>query len=269
MRSTLTANSRSISHVARLAATVIAGLLLLAGTVRASEIKVVTSGGFAAAYLGLVPDFKRSTGHEIVTEHGASMGGAPDSIPGRLGRGEAVDVVILSGKALEELIKKGQVVVGSRVDLARSSIGMAVRAGATKPDIGSVNALKRTLLQADSIAYSASVSGTYLSTVLFPQLGIAEQIRHKCKRIVGERVGAAVARGEAEVGFQQISELLPIKGIDYVGPIPAEVQKVTVFSAGVATGAKEPDAARKLIEFLASAAARETIRKTGLEPVSH
>ena len=129
---------------------------------------------------------------------------------------------------------------------------MAVRSGARKPDISSVDALKRTLLEAKSIAYSSSVSGIYLSTELFQRLGIAEQIAAKCQKVERERVGAVVARGDAEIGFQQVSELLPIQGIDYVGPLPAEVQKVTVFSAGVAAGSKNPDAARALIRFLAS-----------------
>jgi molybdate transport system substrate-binding protein len=124
---------------------------------------------------------------------------------------------------------------------------MAVRAGAPKPDISSVEALKRTLLEAKSIAYSAQVSGVYLATELFPRLGIADQVRAKSLRIERERVGAVVARGDAEIGFQQVSELLPIAGIDYVGPLPAEVQRVTVFSAGIAVGAKSPEAARALI----------------------
>jgi molybdate transport system substrate-binding protein len=195
------------------------------------------------------------------------MGNAPDSIPMRLERGEPADVVILASTALEELIKQGKVVPGSRVDLVRSSIGMAVRAGVPRPDISTVDALVRTLLQAKSIAYSASASGIYLSTELFPRLGIADQIMAKSKRIESERVGTVVARGDAEIGFQQISELLPIQGIDYVGPLPPEVQKVTVFSAGVAVGAKEPDAARALIQFLASPAVVPAITKSGLEAV--
>jgi molybdate transport system substrate-binding protein len=150
----------------------------------------------------------------------------------------------------------------------RSSIGVAVRAGAPKPDIGTLDALKRTLLQAKSIAYSASASGVYLSQEMFPRLGIADQIRGKCKRIANEPVGAVVARGDAEIGFQQISELLPVPGIDYVGPLPREVQKVTVFSAGIASGAKHPDAARALIKFLASPDAAPAIQKSGLEPIA-
>ena len=142
---------------------------------------------------------------------------------------------------------------------------MAVRAGARKPDIGSVDALKRALLEAKSIAYSDSASGVYLSTEMFQRLGIASQIAGRCKRIAGEPVGAVVARGDAEIGFQQISELLPVPGIDYVGPLPPEVQKVTLFSAGVATGSTHPAAAGALIKFLASPAAIPAIVKSGLE----
>jgi len=252
----------------RVATLVVGTALLVAGPVHAEEIQVMTSGGFTAPYLELVPEFERTAGNTIVSAFGASMGGAPDSIPMRLERGEPADVVICASSALELLIEQGEVEPGSRVDLVRSSIGMAVREGAPKPDISTVEALKRTLLDAESIAYSASTSGTYLSTELFPRLGIAEELASKSKRIESERVGSVVARGEAEIGFQQVSELLPIPGIDYVGPIPGEVQRVTVFSAGVAVGAKAPDAAEALIEFFASPSAAPVIRKHGLEPVT-
>ena len=242
--------------------------LLLCLSAAGEEIKVMTSGAFTAAYLELVPRFERSTQNKITTSFGASMGTAPDSIPMRLGRGEPVDVLILARPALDDLVKQGKVMADSRMDLVRSSIGMAVRAGAHKPDISSVEALKRTLLEAKSIAYSDSASGTYLSTEMFRRLGIESQVAAKCKRVLSEPVGAVVARGEAEIGFQQISEILPVTGIDYVGPLPAEVQKVTVFSAGVATGSKNPDGARALIRFLASPAAVESIQKSGLEPLA-
>jgi molybdate transport system substrate-binding protein len=194
------------------------------------------------------------------------MGSGPSSIPSRLERGEAADVVIVAAAALEQLIEDGRVVAGSRVDLARSGIGMVVRAGVAKPDISSVEALRRALLAAKSIAFSASVSGVYLSTELFPRLGIAEQVMAKSRRIEGERVGAVVARGEAEIGFQQVSELLPVPGVDYVGPLPPEVQRITVFSAGVTVASGNQDAARALIAFLTSPEAAETIRRSGLEP---
>ena len=179
-----------------------------------------------------------------------------------------MDVLILARDALDELIRDGSVVAASRVDLARSSIGMAVRRGALKPDITSVEALKRTLLQAKSIAYSAQVSGVYLSTELFPRLGIVDEVMKKSKRVDVGRVGTVIARGEAEIGFQQISELLEVPGIDYVGPLPAEVQRVTVFSAGVAAGARNPGAARALIEFLTSPRGIDTMVKSGLDPIS-
>jgi amidase len=190
------------------------------------------------------------------------------SIEMRLAAGEAIDVVIVADASLEQLIKNHRIVPGTRVDLARSAIGMAVRKGAPKPDISSVEALRRTLLAAKSIAYSASVSGLYLATELFQRLGVADQVLPKSRRIESERVGAVVARGEAEIGFQQISELLPEPGIDFVGPLPAEVQRVTVFSAGIGAAARNPDAARSLIKFLASPAAIPAIRESALEPVA-
>jgi molybdate transport system substrate-binding protein len=244
------------------------GFLILAGVAAAADVHVMTSGGFTAAYNELTPQYESATRDKVLTAYGASMGNAPDSIPSRLERGEPADIVILAAPALEELIKQGKVVPGSRVDLVRSTIGMAVRAGAPKPDISTVDALKRTLLDAKSIAYSASASGTYLSTELFQRLGIADQVLPKSKRIVSERVGSVVARGDAEIGFQQVSELLPIEGIDYVGPLPAEVQKVTVFSAGIVVGAKEPEAAKALIRYFTSADAAPVISKTGLEPMT-
>ena len=232
-----------------------------------SEIRVMTSGAFTAAYLELIPQLELLTKRKIVTA-ATSMGTGPDSIPSRLQRGEPVDVVIVADAALVELIKGGIISAESRTPIARSPIGMAVRAGTPKPDISSVDAFKRTLLQAKSIAYSASVSGRYLTTELFQRLGIADQVMPKSRRIEGERVGAVVARGEAEIGFQQVSELLPVPGINYVGPLPPEVQKVAVFSAGVTVGAGDADAAHALIRFLASPEAAYAITKSGMEPAA-
>jgi molybdate transport system substrate-binding protein len=255
-------------RISRLFALAAASLAFLAAPVLAAEIKVMTSGGFTAPYQELTPQFEKATGHTVVTAYGASQGGAPDSIPSRLERGEPVDIVILAAPALDDLIKQGKVVAGSRVDLVRSPIGMAVRSGAPKPDIGTVEALKKTLLDAKSIAYSASASGAYLSGELFPRLGIWERIRHKAKRIESERVGTVVARGDAEIGFQQVSELLPIAGIEFVGPLPKDAQKVTVFSSGLAVGARQPDAAWALIRFFTSPEAAPIISKSGLEPLA-
>lgn len=241
--------------------------MLLAAASGAGDVRVMTSGAFTAPYLELAPQFEQTHGGTVMTLT-TTMGVGADSIPSRLERGEAVDVVIVAAASLDALIRDGRVVADSRTDLARSSIGMAVRAGAPRPDIGSLEAFTRTLRQAKSVAYSASVSGDYLVKELFPQLGIAEEMRPKSRQVVGERVGAVVARGEAEIGFQQMSELLPIAGIDVVGPLPPGAQRVTVFSAGVASGAREPEAARAFIRFLASADAQDAIRRAGLEPMT-
>jgi molybdate transport system substrate-binding protein len=241
--------------------------LLLSVAAFADEVRVITSGAFTAACLQLVPEFERTTHHKIVTTFGASMGTGPNTIPSRLQRGEPADVVILAASALDELIKQGKVVAGSRVDLVRSRIGMAVRAGAPRPDISSVDALKQALLHAKSVGVSSSASGIYLSTEVFQRLGIAEQMKGKT-RISEEAVGTLVASGDAEIGFQQISELLAVQGIDYVGPLPAGVQRETVFSAGIVSGHQVPDAARALIRFFTSAAAAPTIKKTGAEPIT-
>lgn len=248
-----------------LAALLAVCLLPVAAAAQGQNVAVMISGGLTAAYLEVVPAFERATGNKIVTSFGASLGNAPDSIPVRLQRGEPADVVILAGSALDDLIAQGKVRAGSRVDLARSGIGMVVRAGAPRPDISSVEALTRTLLQAQSIAYSASASGFYLSTELFPRLGIADQIKAKSRRIESERVAAVVARGGAELGFQQISELLGVSGTDYVGPLPPAAQRITVYSAGVGAGARNPAAAKALIDFLASPAAATAITKSGLD----
>ena len=257
---------RTIPRTARTIALLAASCVLAASTALAQEVRVMTSGGFTAAYLDVVPEFERATKHKVLTAFGASHGRRaglhPEPARARRTGGRRDS----RAPALDDLIKQGKVVPGSRVDLVRSVIGMAVRTGAPKPDISTVEALKRTLLQAKSIAYSASASGVYLSTELFQRLGIADQMKQKAKRIESERVGTVVARGDAEIGFQQVSELLPIAGIDYVGPLPDAVQRITVFSAGIATGAREPEAAKALIRFLASPAARPAIAKSGLEP---
>jgi len=247
------------------------GFLLLAGLLAAApatadEIKVVTSGAFTAAYLELVPQFERATGHKVVTAFGPSMGSSPESIPNRLRRGEPIDVVILAASALDGLIADGTIVRGSRVDLVRSNIGMAVRSGAPKPDISTLEAFTKTVMAARSLAFSSSASGVYFFSELFPRLGIADAMRAKSKMVDSGPAGALVARGEAEIAFQQISELLPVAGIDYVGPLPREAQRVTVFSGGIVTAARTPAVARALLEFLASPAADAAIRKSGLEP---
>lgn len=229
---------------------------------------VMSSATFSDAYRALLPAFQRATGIEVATAYGPSIGHAPDAIPSRMQRGEPVDVVILAGSGLDALTARGWILPGSRVDLARSRIAMAVRAGHPRLDITTVDRFRQVLLAARSIAYSDSVSGAYISTTLFARLGIEDQVRGKLLQVQSERVGKVVARGEAEIGFQQISELLPVAGIDVVGPIPAELQHVTVFSAAVTASAQHPEAARALIRFLSSPDALPAITRSGLDPVA-
>jgi molybdate transport system substrate-binding protein len=242
--------------------------LLLAGSASAAEVRVMISGGLTAAYKELVPEFERATGNKVLTAYGPSMGTTVNAIPVRLERGEPVDVLIMVGYALGDLIKQGKVIADSRVDLTKSLIGIAVKAGSLKPDISSPDAVKRALLSAKSIAYSDSASGVYVSTEMFAKLGIADEMKDKARKIPATPVGKIVAHGDAEIGFQQISELKPVQGIDIVGPLPDELQKITVFSAGIATVSKEPEAGRALIKFLASPAARDAIIKSGMEPIA-
>jgi molybdate transport system substrate-binding protein len=229
------------------------------------EVKAAISGAFRSAALTLLPQFEAASGHKVAAIWGPSIGDAPTSIPSRLARGEPLDLVILSADSLDRQIAEGRVTAGSRVDLARCGIGVAVKAGATRPDIRSADALVRTLLQAGSIGYSASASGVYLEG-LFRRLGIAEQLAPRLRRAQGEPVGRMVARGDVEIGFQQVSELLPIAGIDYVGPLPPEIQEITVFSAGIPTVAVEHDAAKALVAYLQSPAAAAVVGKCGMEP---
>jgi molybdate transport system substrate-binding protein len=242
--------------------------LLLTVSADAAEVRVMISGGLSAAYNALVPEFERSTGHKVLTAYGPSMGTTINAIPIRLERGEGADVIIMVGYALGDLIGQGKVVADSRGDLVKSLIGICVKAGAARPDISSPDALKRALLAAKSIAYSDSASGVYISTEMFQRLGIVEEMKDKARKIPAEPVAGVVARGEAEIGFQQFSEMLPIPGVDIIGPLPPELQKVTVFSAGIASVSKEPEAGKALIKFLASPAARDAIVKSGLEPIA-
>jgi len=243
--------------------------LAIASLAAAQEVRVVTSGGFTEAYKQLVPQFERQTGIHVVSGFGASMGATPDAIPNRLKRGEPIDVIILAAPGLDDLITQGMVDAATRVDLVRSLIGMSVPTGAPKPDISTVDALKQTLLRAKSIGYSDSASGVYLRTELFPRLGVADQIKGKTRIIEAyERVGDAVARGDVEIGFQQISELRPVAGTTIVGPLPDGAQQVTIFSAAIPKAAKNADAAKRLIDFLSSPAVAPVVEQTGLEPLS-
>ena len=262
---------RPKSH-ARWFAALCAATFSIAGAASAADVNVMISAGFYGVYSELGPAFERASGHRLVTTRGPSMGDSPESIPARLARGEAADVVIMDGGSADDLGKRGLVRAESRVELARSQVGMVVRAGAPKPDIGSVEAFRRTLLAAKSIAYSDSGSGTYLSTTLFAKLGVADQVAGKSRKVrgppSGEPVAAVVARGEAEIGFQQVSELIRVPGVAFVGAIPAELQPGFSFAGALTSTARQPEAASALLRFLAAPEAAPTILKAGLTPVS-
>jgi molybdate transport system substrate-binding protein len=227
-----------------------------------AQVHVIISGGFSAAYREVLPEFERTTGIKVTTTTGGSIGNGPNTIGAQLRRGVAADVVILSREGLSELMSEGRIVAGSDTDLAQSPLGVAVRAGAPKPDLSTVDSLKQTLVRAKSVTFTSSTSGVYLMTILFPRLGIADEM---AKKTTTAGV-AAVVRGEAEMAIQPVSELLPVAGVDFVGTIPAEVQKVNVYAAAVVAGSKETDASKKLIAFLASDAATAAMKKSGMEP---
>jgi molybdate transport system substrate-binding protein len=242
--------------------------VLAAAPVRADDLLVVSSGGFAAAYKELAPAFEKATGNHLVAEWGPSMGDTKDAVPQRLARKEPIDVVIMVGYALGKLVDAGVVAAGDRRDLAQSGIGVVVKQGAPHPDVSTLSGLKAALLAAPSIAYSDSASGVYIQNEMFKKLGVEEQVRGKARMIPAEPVGAVVARGEAALGFQQISELKPIGGIELVGPLPEGAQKITVFSGGVLQSSTHKDAARALLAFLSSPEAAAAVRRSGMEPMT-
>jgi molybdate transport system substrate-binding protein len=238
----------------------------------AADIRVMISSGFFQVYSQLGPAFEKSTGHKLVTTRGPSVGDSPEAIPTRLTRGEEADVVIMDGHGVDILDQRGLARPGSRIPLVESFIGMVVRAGQPKPDISTVEALRKTLLAAKSIAYSDSSSGTYLSTVGFTKLGIADEVAGKSRKVrgppSGEPVAAVVARGEAEVGFQQVADLIHVSGADFVGTVPSEIQPPTFFVGALPKNSQHPDAAIALLRFLSSSEAASVITKAGLKPLA-
>lgn len=242
-------------------------LFAFSALAHAEQLNVMTSGGFTAAYKILGPKFAATTGNTLDTQLGPSMGKAPEAIPNRLARGEHADVVIMVGYALDDLIKQGKVDPASRVELADSRIGLVVRQGAPKPDISSVEGLKKTLLDAQSVAYSDSASGVYIEQQLFKKLGVEDQLKPKAKMIPKVPVGSVVATGDYQLGFQQVSELLPVPGVTFVGKIPESVQSVTRFAAGIPVGAQHPKEAKALLDYLAAPAAQADVQATGLDSV--
>jgi molybdate transport system substrate-binding protein len=237
-----------------------AGAVLFSAAAGAAEIKVLSTQATEEAYRELVPLFEQASGHKVTTIFTGTL-----DVQKRIAAGEAYDLIIMAGPAIDDFIKSGKVVPCSRVDLARSGVGVAVRAGAPKPDISSTEALKKTLVAAKSIGYSTGPSGVYLAK-LFERLGVADAVKPKLKQTpTGVFVGGLVASGEAEIGFQQVSELSHFPGADFVGPLPAEVQEITVFASGIQVGAKQVDAAKAWVRFLTAPAAAPAFTKRGLQ----
>lgn len=246
------------------------GLVLLATSAAAlaQEVTVMISGGFKAALEKLAPEYEDKSGDRIVLIPGPSMGKTPQAIPNRLARGEKADVVIMVGDALAHLAKDGMVKDGSRVELADSPVGVVVKAGSPVPDIATDATLRQTLLRAHSIAYSDSASGRYVQTQLFKKLGIEEQVAGKAHKVERIPVASEVAKGKYDIGFQQVSELLPVPGVTFVGKLPDNLQYITRFAGAVTAHADHPTEAKALLDYLASASAQQTITATGMIPVT-
>lgn len=237
------------------------------GVAHADDLAVMNSGGFSAAYKSLQPKFEAASGHHLNTAWGPSMGKAPEAIPNRLARGEPADVVIMVGYALDQLIKEGKVIAASRTELADSRIGMALKTGHAKPDISTVDKLRQVMLASTSIAYSDSASGVYIEKELLTRLGIEAQMKPKAHMIEKTPVASLVAKGDYELGFQQVSEILPVAGIEFVARLPEPVQSVTRFAAGIPVGSQHQAAARELLRFMASPNARADVVASGLDPI--
>jgi molybdate transport system substrate-binding protein len=249
------------SRVSALAVIVAGAMLIGITTAHAAEIKLLASAAVKAAVFELIPAFEEASGHKVI-----AVWAGTEAITKRIREGEVVDVVLIAAPNIEKLIAEGKVVAGSRADVAKSGIGVAVRAGLPKPDISSAEAVKAAVLAAKSVAYSSGPSGFYLAD-LFKKMGIADQIKDKVKQTPsGVQVGELVARGEADLGFQQVSELLHLKGIHYLGALPADIQHTTVFSAGLHTAAPAPDPAKALTKFLTAPGAAAVIKRSGMEP---
>ena len=228
-----------------------------------AQVKVIISGGFFPAYREVVPEFERTTGITVTTASGASQGTGPDTIGALLRRGEPADVVIMNRSGLAELISQGRIVAGTDLNLAQTLIGLAVRAGAPRPDISTVDAFRQTLLRAKTIASPGS--STAMITDILSRLGISREVAVKIPSRGTESV-AMVARGDAELAIQPVSEILNMPGVEFAGTIPTELQHVAVYAAAIVVGAKEPEASRRLIAFLSSEGVTAAIKRSGMEP---
>jgi len=238
-----------------------AATLMVPALTNAAEIKVLSTQATEEAYRELVPQFEKATGHKVTTVFTGTLAAQK-----RLADGESYDMIIMSSPSIDAQIKAGKVLAGSRVDIAKSGVGVGVPKGALKPDISTTEALKKTLLAAKSIGYSTGPSGVFMLG-LFEKLGLADQVKDKLKQTpTGVFVGTIIASRDVEIGFQQVSELSNFPGVDYVGPLPADVQNTTVFSSGMIVDAKEAEAAKALVKFLTTPGAGDAFKKCGMEP---
>ena len=252
---------RAASIVGAACALAAAGLVASSGMADAAEIKVLSTQATEQAYRELVPQFETASGHKVTTIFTGTL-----DVKKRIAAGETYDVLIMASPDIDAFLQSGTLVPGSRVDLAKSGVAVGVRAGAPKPDIGTTDKFKAALLAAKSIGYSTGPSGNYIVGV-FEKLGIGDAIKDRLRQTpTGVFVGTLVASGDAEVGIQQVSELAHFPGVDYVGPLPGDIQRYTMFSSGITANAKETDAARALIRFITAPAAAPTFKKHGLEP---
>jgi molybdate transport system substrate-binding protein len=232
-----------------------------------TELKVIISGGFSGPYEKLVPEFERTTGIKVATGSGSSQGKGPQTIASQLAKGVPADVVILSREGLNELNAARWIAAGTDVDLARTPIGVAVRAGAPKPDVRSVEDFKRVVLKAKTVAVPSSTSGIFLIEEIFPRLGIADGVNVKATPR-GSGAAAMVAAGEADIGLLPVSEIVHAGGVELAGVIAEEIQLHQIFAAAIVAGSKQIEAAKQLIAFLTSESAAQTIRRGGMEPPS-
>ena len=248
-----------------LAAAVLLAAMAFAGSrATAAEIKVLTAGAFKQIVVALAPEFEKQTGHKLAIAND-TVGALVKKIEG----GESFDVTFLSPGAIDGLVKSHKVVDGSRVNIARVGVGVMVKDGAAKPDIGTVEAFKRAVLAAKSVAYidpaSGGSSGIYVAKLL-DQLGIGAEVKPKAKLKKGGHVADLIVSGEAELGIHQISEIVPVKGVTLIGPLPKEIQNYTTYAAGIATGTKDAEAAKALVKFLSGPRTAEILKSKGMEP---
>lgn len=242
-------------------ASLISALVMVAGTAHAAELKVAAVNAVKGTVQDVASAYEKASGHKVTMTWGGT-----EAITKQVSAGEVFDVIIVAAPNVDKLAQQGKVVPGSRTDFARSGIGVAVRSGVPRPDVTTTEGVKKAVLNAKSVVYSTGPSGFYLAD-LFKRLGIAEQIKDKVKQPPsGTQVGELIARGEADLGFQQMSELMHVKGIDYLGPLPAEIQQVTVYAAGLHSAAPSLDAARGFVRLLAAPESASAIKKIGMDP---